>query len=234
VVGREEREPKNGPCFGGGISGVFSTACIRSLIRHTTGGDQCYDGSGWAWQCPNINKSGLAQERFHLAWDYHTPTPKHRSQSDHRRGHRIGTGISHRKQEPSIGTQRAVYVFACCWNDPLRHEGAGNPSKIKGVGVAKIFYRLFPQLDAVRKLSAPDVFAREGQRGPTGQSMKELYDQNIFGPMGMKDTQFPVNQEIQSPVLHAFTMDRKFYEDCTYWNPFWARRRGCPPPTFTT
>jgi D-alanyl-D-alanine carboxypeptidase len=52
----------------------------------------------------------------------------------------------------------------------------------------------------------------------TGKSMKELYDENIFGPMGMKDTQFPTNQEIQSPVLHAFTMDRKFYEDCTYWN----------------
>ena len=58
--------------------------------------------------------------------------------------------------------------------------------------------------------------------------MKELYDANIFGPLGMKDTQFPVNQEIQSPVLHAFTMDRKFYEDCTYWNPFWGSTPGLP------
>jgi CubicO group peptidase (beta-lactamase class C family) len=62
----------------------------------------------------------------------------------------------------------------------------------------------------------------------TAQSMKELYDANIFGPLGMKDTQFPVNQEIQSPVLHAFTMDRKFYEDCTYWNPFWGSTPGLP------
>jgi D-alanyl-D-alanine carboxypeptidase len=62
----------------------------------------------------------------------------------------------------------------------------------------------------------------------TGQSMKELYDKNIFGPMGMKDTQFPINQEIPSPVLHAFTMDRKFYEDCTYWNPFWGSTPGLP------
>ena len=62
----------------------------------------------------------------------------------------------------------------------------------------------------------------------TGQSMKELYDKNIFGPMGMKDTQFPVDQSIQSPVLHAFTMDRKFYEDCTYWNPFWGSTPGLP------
>jgi D-alanyl-D-alanine carboxypeptidase len=44
----------------------------------------------------------------------------------------------------------------------------------------------------------------------------------------MKDTQFPVNQEIQSPVLHAFTIDRKFYEDCTYWNPFWGSTPGLP------
>ena len=42
-----------------------------------------------------------------------------------------------------------------------------------------------------------------------------------YGQLGMKDSQFPVNQEIQGPVLHAFTMDRKFYEECTYWNPFW-------------
>jgi D-alanyl-D-alanine carboxypeptidase len=62
----------------------------------------------------------------------------------------------------------------------------------------------------------------------TRQSMKELYDKNIFGPLRMKDTQFPVDQEIQSPVLHAFTMDRKIYEDCTYWNPFWGSTPGLP------
>jgi D-alanyl-D-alanine carboxypeptidase len=62
----------------------------------------------------------------------------------------------------------------------------------------------------------------------TGQSMKELYDKNIFGPMAMNDTQFPVDQNIQSPVLHAFTMDRKLYEDCTYWNPFWGSTPGLP------
>jgi D-alanyl-D-alanine carboxypeptidase len=62
----------------------------------------------------------------------------------------------------------------------------------------------------------------------TGKSMKELYEKNIFGPMGLKDTQFQVDQEIQSPVLHAFTMDRKVYEDCTYWNPFWGSTPGLP------
>jgi D-alanyl-D-alanine carboxypeptidase len=62
----------------------------------------------------------------------------------------------------------------------------------------------------------------------TKQSMKELYDKNIFGPLGMKDTQFPVNQDIQSPVLHAFTLNRKIYEDCTNWNPFWGSTPALP------
>jgi D-alanyl-D-alanine carboxypeptidase len=62
----------------------------------------------------------------------------------------------------------------------------------------------------------------------TKQSIKELYDENIFDPMGMKDTQFPVNQDIQSPVLHAFTQERKIYEDCTYWNPFWGSTPALP------
>ena len=42
------------------------------------------------------------------------------------------------------------------------------------------------------------------------------YDKTMFGRLGMKDTQSPVDQDIQRPVLHAFTMDRKTYEDCTY------------------
>ncbi len=62
----------------------------------------------------------------------------------------------------------------------------------------------------------------------TKQSIKELYDQNIFRPTGMNDTQFPENQEIQDPVLHAFTMDRMVYEDCTYWNPSWGSTPGLP------
>ena len=49
--------------------------------------------------------------------------------------------------------------------------------------------------------------------------MKDLYERNIFGPLGIKNTQFPVDQDIQSLVLHAsFTMDRRFLHrrtDCT-------------------
>jgi CubicO group peptidase (beta-lactamase class C family) len=62
----------------------------------------------------------------------------------------------------------------------------------------------------------------------TKQPLRELYEKNIFGPMGMKDTQFPTNQEIQSPVLHAFTIIGKVYEDCTYWNPSWGSTPALP------
>ncbi len=60
----------------------------------------------------------------------------------------------------------------------------------------------------------------------TGQTLKELYEQLILGPLGLKDTQFPTNQEIQAPVLHAFSSDRKVFEDSTYWNPSWASATG--------
>ena len=60
----------------------------------------------------------------------------------------------------------------------------------------------------------------------TGQSIERLYQDNIFGPMGMRDTQAPVGQDVQAPVLHAFTSERHVYEDCTYWN---LRQMGCDP-----
>jgi D-alanyl-D-alanine carboxypeptidase len=62
----------------------------------------------------------------------------------------------------------------------------------------------------------------------TGQSIKALYDRYLFGPLGMKDTQFPLDQEIQAPVLHAYSTDRNLYEDCTYWNPSWGSTPGLP------
>lgn len=60
----------------------------------------------------------------------------------------------------------------------------------------------------------------------TGQSMKSLYEINILAPLGLKDTQLPVNEEIQAPVLHSYTEDRGVYEDATYWNPSWAGAYG--------
>jgi D-alanyl-D-alanine carboxypeptidase len=44
----------------------------------------------------------------------------------------------------------------------------------------------------------------------------------------MKDTHFRANQDIQNPVLHAFTSERGVYEDCTYWNPSWGSTPALP------
>lgn len=60
----------------------------------------------------------------------------------------------------------------------------------------------------------------------TGQSMKELYDENILRPLDLQDTQFPLTPEIQAPVLHSYLSDRGVYEDATYWNPSWAGATG--------
>ncbi|MEW6277597.1 MAG: serine hydrolase domain-containing protein [Candidatus Eremiobacterota bacterium] len=60
----------------------------------------------------------------------------------------------------------------------------------------------------------------------TGQSMKDLYQQNILSPLGLADTRFPTDQNIQAPVLHSFSQDRGVYEDATYFNPSWAGATG--------
>jgi CubicO group peptidase (beta-lactamase class C family) len=62
----------------------------------------------------------------------------------------------------------------------------------------------------------------------TKESLKDLYEKDIFGTMGMRETQFPLNQEIRGPVLHAFTKDRGVYEDNTYWNASWGSTPGLP------
>jgi D-alanyl-D-alanine carboxypeptidase len=67
----------------------------------------------------------------------------------------------------------------------------------------------------------------------TGKTIEQWYAEKLFGPLGMTNTYFPVNQNIRNPVLHAFTSDRstkehKVYEDCTYWNPSWGSTPGLP------
>jgi len=60
----------------------------------------------------------------------------------------------------------------------------------------------------------------------TGESMKALYERLILGPLGLKDTRFPLDQDIQAPVLHSYVEDRGVYEDATYHNPSWAGATG--------
>lgn len=70
------------------------------------------------------------------------------------------------------------------------------------------------------------VILGEVMERASGKSMAQLYQENIFTPLSLKETQFPPNPEILPPVLHAFSSDRGIYEDSTYWNPSWTSHTG--------
>jgi CubicO group peptidase (beta-lactamase class C family) len=70
----------------------------------------------------------------------------------------------------------------------------------------------------------------------TGQPMDQLMRQYIFGPMGLYNTEGFDTPEIPSPVLHAFSSERRgilgidpatsFLEESTFWNPSWTITHG--------
>jgi len=60
----------------------------------------------------------------------------------------------------------------------------------------------------------------------TGKKMFELYEENIFKPLGLTNTGYSNNANLPSPVLHSFSSDRKVYEDATFWSPSWAGESG--------
>lgn len=70
----------------------------------------------------------------------------------------------------------------------------------------------------------------------TGKSMPKLLSENVLGPLGLTNTANSDTAEIPSPVLHAFTSERRdalqipkgtpFYEESTYWNPSWTITHG--------
>ncbi|KAA0016782.1 serine hydrolase domain-containing protein [Antrihabitans cavernicola] len=70
----------------------------------------------------------------------------------------------------------------------------------------------------------------------TGEKMADLLQENVLGPLGLKNTVPNLTAEIPQPVLHAFTSERKqflnipadqpFYEESTYWNPSWTINHG--------
>lgn len=60
----------------------------------------------------------------------------------------------------------------------------------------------------------------------TGKKMSELYEENIFKPLGLENTGYSHSAELPFPVLHSYTSDRKVYEEATYWSPSWAGESG--------
>lgn len=69
-----------------------------------------------------------------------------------------------------------------------------------------------------------------------GQPMEQALQERVLVPLGLANTAAPGTPEIPSPVLHAFTAERRAYlavppdtsfiEDSTFWNPSWTITRG--------
>jgi CubicO group peptidase (beta-lactamase class C family) len=70
----------------------------------------------------------------------------------------------------------------------------------------------------------------------TGDSMPKLLSEKVLRPLGLTNTANSGTAEIPSPVLHAFTSERRaalqiprgtpLYEESTYWNPSWTITHG--------
>ncbi len=70
----------------------------------------------------------------------------------------------------------------------------------------------------------------------TGQPLDVTLQEQVLGPMGLRNTVAWSTPEITEPVLHAFSSERRqpldipadtrFYEESTYWNPSWTLAKG--------
>ena len=70
----------------------------------------------------------------------------------------------------------------------------------------------------------------------TGESMAKLLSDKVLRPLGLTSTVSSLTAEIPSPVLHAFSSERRqalqipsgtpFYEETTYWDPSWTITHG--------
>jgi CubicO group peptidase (beta-lactamase class C family) len=70
----------------------------------------------------------------------------------------------------------------------------------------------------------------------TGQEMSKLLTDKVLRPLGLTNTVGSLTPEIPSPVLHAFSSERRvalkipsgtpFYEESTFWDPSWTITHG--------
>lgn len=70
----------------------------------------------------------------------------------------------------------------------------------------------------------------------TGKPLDVALQEQVLGPLGLRNTVASVTAEITEPVLHAFSGERRqalgipagtpFLEESTYWNPSWTLAQG--------
>ncbi|MCP4380788.1 MAG: beta-lactamase family protein [Hyphomicrobiales bacterium] len=70
------------------------------------------------------------------------------------------------------------------------------------------------------------VILGEVMRRAAGKPVEDLIEEFVLAPLGLENTRSESTAVIQRPVLHAFTAERGFFEDSTYWNPSWTLARG--------
>lgn len=74
-----------------------------------------------------------------------------------------------------------------------------------------------------------------------GQPLDTLLREKVLAPMGLTNTVGTTTSEIQAPVLHAFSSERRvalgvpptgsFYEEATFWNAQWGTPMGANEST---
>ncbi len=75
----------------------------------------------------------------------------------------------------------------------------------------------------------------------TGQPLDVVLQEQVLGPMGLRNTVNSSTAAIPEPVLHAFSSERRpalgipagtrLYEESTFWNPSWTFARGAVQTT---
>ncbi|KAA9110457.1 serine hydrolase domain-containing protein [Microbacterium rhizomatis] len=64
----------------------------------------------------------------------------------------------------------------------------------------------------------------------SGQSLEDLMQSRIYGPLGMTRSSAHQDSEIGQPAMHAYTNQRGVYEDSTSWDPTWGFDGGMNAP----
>jgi CubicO group peptidase (beta-lactamase class C family) len=138
----------------------------------------------------------------------------------------------------------------------LANMTAGYPDFVQNAGFIQALYedpfrQWTPEEQIAIGLSTPRVFAPgtnwdyshtnyvilgQALEKITGQPLNVALQEQVLGPMGLRNTVAWSTPEITEPVLHAFSSERRqplgipagtrFYEESTYWNPSWTLAKG--------
>jgi CubicO group peptidase (beta-lactamase class C family) len=138
----------------------------------------------------------------------------------------------------------------------LANMTAGYPDFVQNPKLGQEFYadpfrRWSPEEPLAIAFSTPRVFAPgtnwdyshtdyvilgQALEKITGKPLDVALQEQVLGPMDLRNTVAWSTPQISEPVLHAFTSERRqvlgipagtpFYEESTYWNPSWTFAKG--------